>query len=156
MAKTIFKVFLGSLFAYACSFIIIYFFAAAGHGSYAPLAIIYGWFSLPWIFSLTSLFDSPTLNTLDTNISFYILTALQFVVYGIIWIILKYKNISYSKAIILPGIHVAGALIASIFIGHGHLTSLFELILSYIVSILAIAFYWFVYVHSLQKKPLIT
>jgi hypothetical protein len=101
------------------------FFGAAGDGSYAPGAVMFGWGFVPWVFQLAP-------------------GALGFLLVPIVYLLCLFTVVTVFGRSLLPvGFHVVGVIIALITVEHGHLAVGGWLVASYIVpSCFAVGYLW--------------
>lgn len=118
--------------------ILTIFFAAGGHGTYFPLAIFFGFFSIPF-------FISSNLH------SFALPLVFQILIYSLMFnFLLKNKNLKYF--FLLPIFHIFGILAATIFcIDEFHRLGVYESLATYHIAFLLIVIYWISYFKLLSK-----
>lgn len=116
----------GLLVAYIlAALLLVVFFGAAGHGSYAPGAILYGWGIVPW-----------QLNAVRGEVGFLLVPVLYLVCYFAFatW---------FARSPVPLGVHAGGVVVAIMNVQHTRLAERAWLAMSYIVSVaLAVGFIW--------------
>ena len=135
------------------------FFASGGHGTYAPYAILFGPFSIPF-FLIAFIFMSLINNGQGGDLFLllimllFLLSLLQPVVYGFLWKkFLRNSNVKKSS-IILPAIHSIGVVPGLLFcvVEDFHRVESSTLALSYIISFVVIGVYWFIFFQLIRRR----
>ena len=92
------------------------FFGAAGHGSYAPGAVMFGWGFMPWYLRLAP-------------------GAVGFLLVPAVYLLCFFTVVTiFGRSLIPVGFHAVGVVIAVINVQHGHLAERGWLAASYIVA----------------------
>jgi hypothetical protein len=106
----------------ALSFLVVLYFAGAGHGSYAPPAILFSWGIVPWQHGLV-----------EGTFGFLVLSALYLSAFFVFNTVLA-RSANVRVSMIPVVVHMAGVIVALAGMKHGHLCTAGRLAASIAVS----------------------
>jgi hypothetical protein len=120
------------------SFAVSFFFAGAGHGSYAPFSVFCAWGSLPWLLLVENVANP---NNLLLGLAFCAVPILYLagLFAGSRWLVAHMGRRSYAAAVIF---HLLGGGVASIRLDDSHWASGRIIVVSYLVAlVILLAFF---------------